>query len=105
MQQSQPKGFDWFGAIFAALKSSILSLMPLSAITVSLFRYTGHGVEVLLALPGGLRFIVGYGIRGPYLKPWSSLAADFETESSSEDEIAEGSNGVLSKKLGLNWIG
>lgn len=113
VDQSQPEGFDWFGAIVtairfpldqviafptalwnlvAALKATILDLMPQSAITVSLPRFTTYGVEVLLTLPGGLRFIVGYGIHGPYLTPWSSQAARFEAEHDSEDEIASGSD-------------
>ncbi|KAJ5710534.1 hypothetical protein N7488_004690 [Penicillium malachiteum] len=112
VQQSQLKGFDWFGAIIAAikfpldqvtafltalwnlvaaLKTAVLDLMPLSAMTVSLPRFTGYGVEVLIILSGGLRFIVGYGINGPYLKPWSFQATEFEAERDSEDEISDGS--------------
>ncbi|KAJ5483808.1 hypothetical protein N7539_006008 [Penicillium diatomitis] len=111
VQQSRPEGFDWFHAIVAAikfpldqitaflaalwnlvaaLKSAILALMPSSTITVSVPRFTGYSVEVLFTLPGGLRFIVGYGLRGPYLRPWSSQAANFASEIDSEDDNVDG---------------
>lgn len=90
---SQPEGINWLdslidlfripvqGAISFAmalwsfldrLRSHILSVMMPSSIGISLHHVSSSFVEALITLPGGIRVIVGYGLNGPYWRPWAS---------------------------------
>ena len=114
----QPGGFDWLGSLVGMLKipvqmvgglvmalwvlldnlqSRLSSTISRSNIGISLHHLGSSRVEALLSLPGGLKFIVGYGPSGPYWRPWASRdeheagfrMSDDDFESDTEEDSAQ----------------
>jgi hypothetical protein len=108
-QASEAAGFDWTSALVSLmmlpidvirsvvatlwifiklLKFCISSVMGISNISMSIYCCTPQVIEVLIVLPGGLRFIVGRSTSGLYWRPWSSQDGS-EQESDADDDISE----------------
>jgi hypothetical protein len=111
---SQTDGFDWFNSlanlvkfpvqivgsyamalwkILDKLQSRIASVMKPSNMRISLHHLRSRNIEALISLPGGLRFIVGYGSNGLYWRPWASQDENEYGFQVSDDDFESGSEG------------
>ncbi|KAI9036274.1 uncharacterized protein KD926_002092 [Aspergillus affinis] len=88
---------------FISLLQKALATLLMPPVEISIHRVSAEGVEALVTLPGGLRFIVGYGRRGPYWRRWDSQAEGQTTSEADDDnsdilvEIPDGPMGNWSR--------